>query len=111
MPTEQEHRASVASNDQFIADVADRFADWEVVGLFYAALHRVDSRLAQFHAIHPQDHYERGRRVRELVPQIAVAYRMIETLSRRARYDCKQITAAEVAAARASYASICTAIP
>lgn len=80
------------------------YADWALVALYYAALHHVDAVLANDPDLpkderHPRKHsgVEVGSRGRnqlvraQMPPRIRRAYRQLEELSRRTRYDVEKL--------------------
>ena len=90
------------------------YSDWALVALYYSALHHVDSVLANDPALpkderHPRKHSgidpgARGRNqlVRaQLPPVIHKAYRQLEELPRRTRYDVAKLQGASSAYERA----------
>lgn len=90
------------------------FADWALVALYYSALHHVDAVLANDPELpkderHPRKHsgLEHGSRGRnqlvrsQMPPKIKRAYRQLEELSRRTRYDVDKLSDASDAFTRA----------
>jgi predicted Zn-ribbon and HTH transcriptional regulator len=72
----------------FLGTNRDRFCDWEIVTLFYSALHYIDSYLSnKFGIDYVLDHGERKTHVASLLPQINRNYRLLYYLSRDARYN------------------------
>jgi hypothetical protein len=121
MSARSEHLAKAEHNEELSYLLADAnadgkgFEDWEVIALFYAAVHLVDARLAADNE-HPTSHVEhrqgmpRGRNalVRQLLPLLWGDYRQLENLSHRARYEAgAQIRPSQVKTARQKhYANI-----
>lgn len=62
------------------------YADWAVTIVFYAAVHAVETVLAQ-QGVHSRTHTERRSHVRRLFPHIRTLYYRLDTFSRQARYD------------------------
>ena len=61
MPTLNQHLSQAESNERFaegIAALPTRFPDWEIIALFYSALHYADAFLAT-QGIHPGSHDSR----------------------------------------------------
>jgi hypothetical protein len=100
--TVQEHLQQARRNEglaQRLGIPPFRTYDWAITALFYCILHFVDAYLFQYHRIVPQGHTAtRDRRtaqripgrndyVRQHLPQIAPAYRLLYAASRRARYE------------------------
>lgn len=91
-----------------------KYADWALVALYYSALHHVDAILANDPDLpkderHPRKHSgteagTRGRNqlVRAQMPhRIRNAYRHLEELSRRTRYDVSKLSGPQDAFTRA----------
>lgn len=104
MPEGIYHRRKAAYNVEVAKHLTDtsNFIDWAVTATFYAALHLVDSMLAESHHLHKDEQHPRkhsangtpgngGRGRNQLVAAefsaIRKAYRSLEEASRRARYD------------------------
>ena len=97
MPDEADHFTQAEKNKQ-VADflaanstVANRYSQWEVVTMFYSALHYVDAFLAT-KGIHPPDHITRNGHVAiqyELKP-ISNNYQNLYHRSKDARYRLKE---------------------
>ena len=98
--TVQEHLQQARHNEglaQRLGIPPFRTYDWAITVLFYCILHFVDASLLDHHNIIPGGHtatWKRGQRipgrndyVRQHLPQIARAYQMLYTASRRARYE------------------------
>lgn len=85
-----EHKARALRNEALCAHLRSTaplaFPDWEVVSLFYAAVHLVEALLAT-RGVHSNDHHERRRQVLRILPAAHGAYRQLEILSRDARYS------------------------
>ena len=91
MPTPQQHREKAEHDEFFVAELKEPFWDWAITGLFYAALHYIEVRLAgQTPPIHPETHLIRDSHVHRLLSTIYVDYRELEEQSRDARYDAAQ---------------------
>ena len=67
--------------------------DWAITALFYSILHFVDAYLLQYHNISPKGHTRRGKIpgraecVKQYLPQIYDAYKILYDASVRARYE------------------------
>lgn len=91
MPSKDQHLAQAHHNEEFVAIFnlnTTPYIDWMVAGLFYAALHYIDSFLA-LHGIHPSQHDVRDGciiKVRDLSP-IWIDYRHLKDDRRAAQYD------------------------
>jgi len=83
------------------------FLDWEVVTLFYSAMHYVDSYLDRAQGIDIiYNHLDRKALVRLYIPIINRTYKSLYNLSRNARYDDVPIGMVEMATAKANYEEI-----
>ena len=83
-----------------------KFSDWEIITLFYSAMHYVDSYLSNAFGIdYVSDHDARKGHVRTLLPQINKNYKLLYYLSRDARYNLT-VGTPELAAAKSCYAQI-----
>jgi hypothetical protein len=85
------------------------FADWEIVTLFYSALHYVDCYLDRAHSIDPNGHGGLGGRkdyIIDLLPEIESDYRLLRALSEDARYHDVPIQQPELTRATRSYDQI-----
>jgi hypothetical protein len=85
--------------------------DWEVITLFYSAMHHVDAaifklRLTGTNIPEPQDHKQRRKLIVKFFRQIATDYKMLESISRWARYEEVKITPNMVNTARSLYSNI-----
>jgi hypothetical protein len=89
------------------------YLDWEVVTLFYSALHYVDSaickkRLTGVPIPEPSDHKHRRKLVVKHFRPIATDYSTLEGISRWARYQEVVITPTMVGTAQSLHSSIVT---
>lgn len=92
---------------RFLSSSTNRFFDWEVVSLFYSALHYVDSFLSKKWKIDEiYDHRERNQMVRYFLPILKKDYRLLYHLSRDARYDQVSIGQNDVNVAKTWYSNI-----
>lgn len=93
MPTIREHIDKAESFERvlttFDGSNPDHW-DWIAIVAFYAALHWVDAFLATY-GNHPQNHRERNRLVNLLLPT-NLAYGILYSTSRRARYEAGHIS-------------------
>jgi hypothetical protein len=73
---------------QFLGTNVDTFIGWEVITLFYSALHYVDSFLSNaFQVDFIPDHDTRKKYVMGLLPIVENNYRLLRHLSEDARYN------------------------
>lgn len=83
-----------------------KFCDWELITLFYSALHYVDSYLSNAFGIDTiLNHDDRKRYVTSFLPQIKKIYLTLYYLSRDARYS-STIGTTELAKAKLYYGQI-----
>lgn len=95
MPTLSQHLSQAESNERFaegIAALPTRFPDWEIIALFYSALHYADAFLAT-QGIHPGSHDSRIASVKLYVGAWE-DYRHLYRLSLAARYNMASPTPA-----------------
>ena len=100
--TVQEHLQQARHNEALASQLSSpplAAYDWAITVLFYSVLHFVDAYLLQRYGIEPKGHTAaRDRRtgqripgrndyVRQHLPQIAPAYQLLYSASRRARYE------------------------
>jgi hypothetical protein len=82
------------------------FADWEIVTLFYSALHYVDCYLDRAHSMHPNGHGDRKDYIIDLLPVIERDYRLLRALSEDARYHDVSVQQPELTRATRFYDQI-----
>ena len=102
MPTTDEFLAQAERNERFAeaaSSLAERFTEWEVTALFYAALHYVNAFLKS-QDLEPQTHHARGRLVQRHT-EAWDEYHSLYVSSVVARYGLKRYTPAEVDELRA----------
>lgn len=104
MPNLAEHLEQVERNESLYKDLCrlytsvPQYSEWEVVALFYAALHYVDAWLASSGHIHPRNHSQRTAIVMNdsaLIP-ISDQYGKLYRLSVLARYEMERPPLQEV---------------
>ena len=88
-----------------------RYTDWEIITLFYSAMHHVDAAFCQIRSRgmnipEPINHMHRRKLISQYLSPIAVDYDMLETLSRWARYEEVTILPAYVTEARSLHTGI-----
>jgi hypothetical protein len=91
---------------QCLSRAGGNFPDWEVIALFYSALHYVDSFLAGQYGIDPEDHSDREDHIMTLIQIIEKNYRLLHHLSEDARYYQVLIRQKELAKAQSYYKDI-----
>lgn len=100
MPAQDDHLRKAQHNENFVASFnldSTAYLDWAVTGIFYAALHYIESLLA-IQNVHPSTHTSRDhvfQKQQNLKP-IYNQYRILKTRSENARYDLQQFSPAEV---------------
>jgi hypothetical protein len=77
---------------EYLGRATPPYYEWQVVALFYSALHYVDAYLATLslpNGVHPGSHSERNYlvRVEAFLRGLWVDYRELQDRSRDARYD------------------------
>ena len=104
MPNLAEHLEQVERNESLYRDLCrlyttvPQYSEWEVVALFYAALHYVDAWLASNGHTHPRNHAQRTAIVMNdsaLIP-ISEQYGKLYRLSVLARYEMERPPLQEV---------------
>ena len=96
MPSRHQHLPLAEFNEEFaetIAALPQRFPAWEIVALFYAALHYVDAALSLSNT-HPGSHESRIAAFRG-VAETWADYRHLHRLSLDVRYNMVAYSAAE----------------
>ena len=101
--TPAEHLAQVEHNlavFRHLEGAAPAYLDWQVICLFYAALHLVDAYIAQVTpgGTRTTTHAGRVQQVRRRLPAISSDYVRLKTQSEGARYDLKRFSTGDVAA-------------
>ena len=72
---------------KYLAQVNPLHKDWEVTTLFYSAVHVVDSYLVLVKNTKPRTHAQRRKLVKQELSPIFDDYDLLESLSRKSRYD------------------------
>ncbi len=111
MPSEADHLAKAERNERFsdtiasAAASAEQFQEWEVVALFYSALHYVDAYLDHSVGTHPASHRERRYAIANS-PELWRMRRLYSTLynySLDARYSISRFSSPFVQDLRFNY--------
>jgi hypothetical protein len=112
MPTKDFHKHTIARNKQFQLDIntgklSDKYNEWQIVSLFYAAVHTVDLTLHVSGYCDATDHEDRFTMLKQEIgaiggynAEILTYYRDLYTMSKWARYECKVFSLDEVGKAR-----------
>lgn len=101
MPRASEHLTRAENNLRFAESFdlkSTPFLDWVVVAYFYAALHLVDALLCQMEDLHPPNHEERNRCVKEksYLRAIRTQYRSLKDHADDARYNLITMTSVRI---------------
>jgi len=97
---------NIGANTYLVRASSRQFLDWEIVTLFYSAVHYIDSYLDRKHGINTIfNHKERNDFVKTLISRIERTYRLLYHLSQDARYDCT-IRMSEVNKAKTCFGEI-----
>ena len=108
MPARDEHLSQARSNE-FVALflLQHQYPDWAVTVFFYAALHYVESVLAESN-LHSENHPVRDSSIARSVKLRAIygEYRYLKTLSTDARYRVKKFGETELRTAQAKFSAI-----
>ena len=104
MPSVSEHLKQTERNESLYRDLCrlytsvPEYTEWEVVALFYAALHHVDAWLASSEGVHPRNHAQRNAFVRNnsALNPISDQYARLYRLSVMARYEMGRLSLEEV---------------
>lgn len=109
--TEPQHRGKAAHNLALSTDLTahgDEYRDWQVISIFYSAVHWVQAYLRAKTSSYPQTHQERDQLINSL-PDLKPIYRNYEELkhlSVTARYTCLSINNKDVGDARTNHEAI-----
>lgn len=100
MPSETEHIAKAKHNEAFYLSFdlnKTLFLDWVVNGIFYSALHYIDSYFAHL-GLHPRNHSDRINFIANdaNLRNIFSKYRHLKDDSEAARYKIRHFTPDEI---------------
>jgi hypothetical protein len=89
LPTNADHKAKIAHNEDFVNEIDNPYFDWKVTGMFYVAVHYVDAYLDKNFGYSPENHGERMSAVSKVssLKTVLDDYRELLNESRDARYD------------------------
>ena len=113
--TEQQHLAKAQTNRQLSTDLENKLADyreWQIITVFYAAVHQVQAYLRARTTDYPQTHQERDDLINRL-PDLRVIYNPyleLKRISVKSRYACLPVNQYDVDLARQQYEAIQTHI-
>jgi hypothetical protein len=100
MPTQQQHLSQAKHNENFVKSFdldSTSYLDWVVTGIYYAALHYIESYLALLKK-HPRSNEYRERMFQEIkdLTSIYPDFRTLKDYSQGARYDLQKFSKVEV---------------
>lgn len=110
MPLKPEHISKAEHNEKLASTLSQTaYLDWAVTVIFYAALHYVDAILAAS-VVHPETHSERNDAIgtNATLMTIRAEYRILETLSRNARYRSMKINPEDLQQAQTNFSVLRT---
>jgi hypothetical protein len=105
------HQRKAEHNMVFSEDVtglAGDYKDWQIIAIFYAAMHLVQGYFAAKSSLYPQTHQDRDHAIADDVRLrvIYFQYRELKTASLHSRYLCLPVNSRDVEDARKNYAII-----
>jgi hypothetical protein len=88
MATVKEHVAQWQHNRKFAAQIDREFVDWQVIAIFYTALHIVDAALANLN-VQVSDHTKRNQEITTNAALATIKYKYMNLyrICRVTRYD------------------------
>lgn len=99
MPSVDQHQIQYSSNKNVIGQISSLNPipfDWIITIHFYAALHLVEKKLAQYKT-HNENHKQRNNAIRSpLFRSISADYLALYNESQSARYNCSTMTMGKV---------------
>lgn len=104
-----EHNLAFA---EAVEALGDDFKDWEIIAIFYAAMHLVQGYFSAKSSLYPQTHQDRDDAIASdaKLRLIYMQYRELKRLSLYCRYLCYPVNNRDVTDARAHYVAIRTHI-
>jgi hypothetical protein len=95
LPTENWHiykKKHDFETSQFLSNASPKYLDWEVITIFYSAMHLIDSAICKIRLTgtvipEPKNHKERRKLVARHLACVATEYGMLENISQWARYE------------------------
>jgi len=101
MPSDVAHLRQAARNAGFLAALRQRATgspEWAITVAFYTAVHLVEAHFARSQpAVHCRSHADRLTQVSLRLRAIEAEYWALYVASRRARYECIEVSAEEAA--------------
>lgn len=109
--TAREHLAKAQRNERLSSELKqlpEQYRDWQIIAVFYAAVHLVQAYLRDKTTMYPQTHEERDRLISSLETLRAIYpnYQELKHLSVTARYTCLPTNEFDVKEARQQLAII-----
>jgi HEPN domain-containing protein len=106
--TEQQHLAKAQKNRQLSTALETQltdYRDWQVITVFYAAVHLVQAYLRAKTSAYPQTHQERDELINRLpdLKPLYVPYNELKRVSVKSRYACLPVNQYDVNEARKQY--------
>lgn len=105
MPTKEQHTKKAECNKKFQAEISkgtlsDAYRCWQIIVLYYEAVHVIDKTLHC--AGHPDanNHTERKELLKDTSYDLFLEYLTLENMSRNARYEFMQFTDNDVSDAK-----------
>ena len=104
MPSAYEHIRQAERNERLYRELCQldtfepEYTEWEVVILFYSALHHIEAYMDMREGCHSDNHSQRNRYIRktEDFREIWPAYSYLYRISINARYEAMTFTAEEI---------------
>ena len=102
MDTQRWHKTQAAHNQKFSNDISailpNQYRDWEIISMFYAALHLVDKYFSNNDVPMPTGHRSRELKIQSVLPAIYDDYMDLFRLSMDSRYRIQyaNITSSDV---------------
>lgn len=95
----------------FLTGYSPTYTDWEIITLFYSAMHHVDATFCHMRSSgmpipEPINHLHRRKLIAQYLNPIVTDYGMLEGLSRWARYEEVTIVPSYVTEARSLHTNI-----
>lgn len=100
----QKYRHDKETHD-YLLERTPTFKDWEVITLFYSALHLIETYFANHGPYVPKRHEDRENLVEQFLNPIYDVYSKLYIICKKARYDAP-ISNGEVADASSYYVDI-----
>ncbi len=110
MPFKEQHLQQVKHNEAFIENLkrSNDFYSWQIVGLFYSALHYIEAFLAKKgnHSFSHENRHNRMDTLGLVDDDFRGSYDCLSNWARMARYDCKHFNELKVNLMRIEYKKV-----